>query len=158
MQVGSYATYGSAGNDIEAGFGKDDITLSVHYELYNGIPVMAKWLSIKNNSGKDITINKFTSEIIAAVEYGSAVETREYNVAQTPTFHVETDYAFSSFNVDDANHHAVRWLPDPEYSTQVNYLRLTPCLLNVGPEMGPDKTISSGETFKDLPHLRAALR
>lgn len=147
MQIINYATFGSAGNDIEAGFGKDDITLSVHYELYDGIPVMAKWLTLQNNSDKDVTIDKFTSEIIAAVEYGSAVETRKYNVPR-PNIHVETDYAFSSFNVDDANHHTVRWLPDPEYSTQVNYLRLTPCLLNVGPEIGPGKTISPGETFR----------
>ncbi len=147
MQVADYATYGNLDSNTKAGFNKNDITLSVHYELYDGIPVIAKWLTVKNNSGKDITLEKFTSEIIAAVEYGSAVETREYNVPK-PNLHVETDYAFSSFNVEDANHHAVRWLPDPEYHTQVNYLRITPCLLNVGPEIGPDKTIATGETFK----------
>ena len=102
MQVMDYATYSSLGEDTKNGFGPQDITLSVHYELYDGIPVMAKWLTVKNNSGKDITINKFTSEIIAAVEYGSAVETREFNVPK-PNIHVETDYAFSSFNVEDAN-------------------------------------------------------
>ncbi|MEX0313071.1 MAG: hypothetical protein AB3N18_02760, partial [Allomuricauda sp.] len=147
MQVIGYADYGNLSENIGAGFKKDAITLSVHYELYDGIPVLSKWLTLKNNSGADITVDKFTSEIIAAVEYGSAVETREFNVP-TPNIHVETDYAFSSFNVEDANHHAVKWLPDPDYHTQVNYLRVTPCLLNVGPEVGPAKTIASGETFK----------
>ncbi len=147
MQVINYTEYGSLSQNSKAGFKKDAITLSVHYELYDGIPVMAKWLTIKNNSDEDITVDKFISEIIAAVEYGAAVETRKFNVP-SPNIHVETDYAFSSFNVEDANHHAVRWLPDPDYQTQVNYLRVTPCLLNVGPEIGPAKTIAPGETFK----------
>ena len=54
-----------------------EIKVSVHYELYDGIPVMAKWLSLKNNTRETITIDDFTSEIIAAVEYGSVVEARE---------------------------------------------------------------------------------
>ncbi|SNZ01790.1 hypothetical protein [Flagellimonas pacifica] len=147
MQVMNYTTYGNLHKNVGMGFTKEDITLSVHYELYDGIPVMAKWITLMNNSGRNITVNKFTSEIIAAVEYGSAVETREFNVAP-PNIHVETDYAFSSFNVEDANHHTVHWLPDPDYHTQVNYLRITPCLLNVGPEIGPNKTIGPGKTFK----------
>lgn len=147
MKVMNYATFGALDTNTRAGFKKEDISLSVHYELYDGIPVMAKWLTIKNNSGAEITINKFTSEIIAAVEYGSAVESRKYTVPK-PNIHVETDYAFSSFNVEDANHRAVYWLPDPEYKTQVNYALTTPCLLKVSPDMGPEKTIAPGETFK----------
>ncbi|MGX1929632.1 hypothetical protein [Flagellimonas sp. 2504JD4-2] len=147
MQVIDYAEYGGLSKNNASGFDQEAITLSVHYELYDGIPVFAKWLTLKNNSNADVMVDKFTSEIIAAVEYGSAVETREFNVP-TPNIHVETDYAFSSFNVEDANHHAVRWLPDPDYHTQVNYLRVTPCLLNVGPEVGPAKTVAPGETFK----------
>ncbi|WP_136464811.1 hypothetical protein [Flagellimonas onchidii] len=147
MQIMGYASYGETSKSGNVGFSEDDITVSVHYELYDGIPVIAKWLDVTNNSEKEITIDKFISEILAAVEYGSAVETREYNVPK-PNIHVETDYAFSSFNVEDANHHAVRWLPDSQYDTQVNYLRVTPCLLNVGPEIGPNKTVESGKTFK----------
>ncbi len=126
-----------------------NIMVSVHYEMYDGIPVMAKWISIDNDSDEEITINKFTNEIIAAVEYGSAVENREYNIDK-PNIHVETDYAFSSFTVNDANHHAVRWLPDPDYHTQVNYLKQTPCLLEVGPEIGPAKALAPGASFKSF--------
>jgi len=122
------------------------VMVSVHYELYDGIPVMAKWISVTNQDQNPITIDSFTSEIMAAVEYGAAVETRAVNVDK-PNIHVETDYAFASFNVEDANHHVVRWNPDPDYLTQVNYLNKTPCLLEVGPELGPDKSIAPGETF-----------
>ncbi|WP_373398477.1 hypothetical protein V8V91_01660 [Algoriphagus halophilus] len=65
--------------------------------------------------------------------------------------------AFASMSADDANAHLVKWLPDPDYSTQVNYLRQTPSLLKVSPEYGPDQTISPGEEFTSfrtfvLPH------
>lgn len=149
MNVLDYAEYGNLDNEKTEGPDLAGIMVSVHYELYDGIPVMAKWITIENNGEEAITIDKFTSEIIAAVEYGSSVETREFNVPK-PNIHVETDYAFASFNVDDANHHVVRWEPDPEYHTQVNYLRLTPCLLRVGPEIGPAQTLEKGASFKSF--------
>lgn len=133
-----------------------DIIISIHYELYDGLPVLAKWMTVKNNSNENITVNKFTSEILAAVEYGSSVEARSYNV-QHPNIHVETDYAFASMTANDANHHVVHWEADPEYSSQVNYLRKTPCLLKVSPEIGPEqiiqpqKTLTTFRTFI-LPH------
>lgn len=122
------------------------LTLSVFYELYDGIPVLAKWISLQNKGTTTITIDRFTSEILAAVEYGSSVEAREYNVPP-PNIHVETDYAFASMDVKDANHHAVHWENDPDYQTQVNYLRTTPCLLKVYPELGPDQEVMPDSTF-----------
>ena len=136
--------------------GQPAIKVNVHYELYDGIPVMAKWLDVTNTGSESVTIDNFVSEVLAAVEYGSAVETRHYGI-RPPNIHVETDYAFASFNVDDANHHVVRWEPDPDYSSQVNYLRLTPCLLKVSPEIGPAKKLEPDSTFTSfrtflLPH------
>ncbi len=121
--------------------------VSVHYEMYDGLPVVVKWLTIKNTATDAWVLNGFTSELLAAVEYGSAVESRKYNVRK-PNIHVETDYAFASFNVDDANHHVVHWGPDPDYHTQVNYLKQTPCLLTVSPEIGPEQEIAPGEELK----------
>ena len=126
-----------------------DIRVAVHYELYDGIPVMSKRITVHNAGAKSVTLNAFTSEILAAVEFGSAVDTREY-IVQPPNIHVETDYAFANFNVDEANHHVVHWQPDPDYATQVNYQRLTPCLLKVSPEIGPEQTISPDETFESF--------
>lgn len=127
----------------------EKIVISIHYELYDGIPVLAKWLTVKNNNEKEIVIDHFTSEILATVESGSAVEAREY-VVEPPNIHVETDYAFSSFTANDANHHVVNWETDPEYLTQVNYLRLTPCLLKVKPEIGPAQEITPNGEFKSF--------
>ncbi len=125
------------------------VEVSVHYELYDGIPVLVKWLTVENKSSESFRIDGFASEILATVEYGSAVEAREYIVTK-PNIHVETDFAFASFNVDDANHHVVHWVPDPDYETQVNYLKLTPCLLRVEPEIGPAQMVGPGESFRSF--------
>lgn len=150
------AAWPPKGVHLTLDFAGPDCEVSVHYELYDGIPVYSKWLSVKNTGTDSLLIDSFTSEILAAVEYGSAVETREYGIAP-PNIHVETDYAFASFNVEDANHHVVHWEPDPDYDSQVNYLKLTPCLLKVSPEIGPAQRLAPGEDFKSfrtfvLPH------
>lgn len=157
LQVLDFALYGSIDQSVKNSLQPGDVTVSVHYELYDGIPVFGKWITVKNQSAKDINLDEFTSEIIAAVEYESKVEVRENTVFKKPNIHVETDMAFASMSADDANAHLVKWLPDPDYSTQVNYLRQTPSLLKVSPEYGPDQTISPGEEFTSfrtfvLPH------
>ena len=128
----------------------------VHYELYDGLPVICKWLEVINHSNSVVKLDSFSSEILAVVEYASTVETREFEIP-TPNIHVETDYAFASMNADDANHHVVHWESDPLYTSQVNYLKGTPCLLRVSPELGPAQILYPQDTFRSyrcfiLPH------
>ena len=130
---------------MPADTGPQGVRVSVHYELYDGLPVLSKWIAVENGGSEPVAVNDFTSEILAAVENGPAVE--ELSSASRPNIHVETDYAFSGDTADGANQHAVRWNPDPEYLTQVNYQRLTPCLLEVGAEIGPEQRLAPGETF-----------
>lgn len=124
----------------------EDISVAVHYELYDNIPVIGKWITVKNKSDVTIQIDKFTSEIIAAVEYISPVENRGVAIP-TPNIHVETDYAFAGMTTQNSNRHVIHWEEDPDYHTQVNYLKTTPCLLKVKPELGPNQSVASGETF-----------
>ena len=35
----------------------EDIVVNVHYELYDGLPVFCKWITVENNSGQEIRIN-----------------------------------------------------------------------------------------------------
>jgi hypothetical protein len=123
-----------------------NVHIEIHYECYDGLPLIAKWMVVMNAGSTPITVDAFASEIIAATEFGSSVESREYNVS-APNLHVETDYAFASMVASDANHHVVHWLPDPDYHSQVNYQKLTPCLLKVSPEIGPAQTLQPGESL-----------
>lgn len=123
----------------------DDMTVSVHYEMYDGIPLLSKWVTVQNAGSQVIHLESFISEILAVVEYESVVDVRER--WEYPNLHIETDYAFAGMDAQTANK-TVNWVPDPQYDTQVNYLRRTPNLLEVRPPLGPDVHIQPGETFE----------
>lgn len=126
-----------------------NVTVFVHYELYDNVPVLCKWISVHNDGDTAITVDRFASEILAVVEAQSWVETRE-GVSQPPPryLHVETDFAFGGMSPSNANRHVVHWRPDPLYTSQVNYLLQTPCLLEVEPTYGPSIDVAPGESFE----------
>ena len=123
-----------------------EFRVSVHYELYEGIPVMAKWLTLENQSEDTVRLDHFTSEILAAVEYESRVEDRGAPFPN-PNIHVETDFAMGGMTTDNTTRFTVHWKPDPDFHTQVNYLKNTPCLLEVHPSLGPGIHLAPGDTF-----------
>lgn len=127
----------------------EGVEVTVHYALYDGIPAYSKWLTVTNHSEQPITIDRFTNEVLAAVEYESRVEDRDVNY-MPPNIHVETDMAFGGFTHRTSNRHTVHWEPDPEYGTQVNWLRKTPCLLSVRPTHGPSADVAPGESFESF--------
>ena len=52
------------------------VRVAVCYELYDGVPLYAKWIEVENGSDASVRVDDFTSEILAAVERDSFVETR----------------------------------------------------------------------------------
>lgn len=122
------------------------LRVSVHYTLYDGVPLYSKWLTVTNPTESTITLDTFTSEILAAVEYASYVEDRGIPFPR-PNIHVETDYAFCGMTHHNSSHFSVHWVRDPDYHSQVNYRKNTPCLLEVRPTVGPDQDIGPGKTF-----------
>lgn len=123
------------------------LALSIHYEMYRGIPLLAKWLTIRNNSDKPVRLNTFTSEILAAVEYESMVE--QPAQWEYPNIHIDSDYAFHGGDPKSANK-TTHWVVDPQYSTQINYLRKTPLMLESRPPIGPDVIIEPGNKFESF--------
>ena len=138
-------TYRFEGNDIHRPAYVKDVEVEVHYELYDGMPVFSKWISIKNNSDRQITINRFVSEILAATEPESTVDDREQWTY--PNITLDTDYNFGGMSDEYLYHSSLEWKSDSLYTTQVNFARTTPCLLEVAPKLGPDQRLSPGETF-----------
>ena len=122
----------------------DGLEVRVHCELYDGIPLICKWLTVSNRSGRTVRLNFFVAEILAAVEYESTVDAQQQ--WRLPNLHVESDYGLKSINPrhDRATTH---WAPDPQYTTQVNYQYQTPCLLESRPPRGPELAIEAGGTF-----------
>ena len=125
------------------------LEVEVAYELYDGIPLMSKWITVRNRSDHAITVDRFRSEELALVEHSNWVEAPAGVPIPRPDYlHVETDFAFGGFNHEQANRHAVRWQSDPLYETQVNYLKQTPCLLVCEPSEGPAQEVAAGSSFE----------
>ncbi len=118
----------------------------VHYEIYDGIPLICKWITIRNGSPDKITVDTYSSEILAFTEAESTVGDKKNWIL--PDVYVETDYAFGgSMSSESCYEKSVWWGPDPEYKTVVNYNRIQPTLLSCRPVIGPAEEIMTGGTF-----------
>jgi hypothetical protein len=125
--------------------GHAGLRVSVHYEMYDGIPLLAKWLVVHNGGTDAVRLNKFTSEVLAVVEAESVVDRRES--WRLPDLHVESDYAFRGMDPATADR-TTNWVADPRYETQVNFERKTPCLLESRPPIGPEASVEPGGAFE----------
>lgn len=121
------------------------LTVRVIYELYDGAPILSKWIEIDNNGKQAVTLDAFKSEILALTEtapkvhYGEPHEarmmaqepghyTRHYRKQPVQTdaprdyidrftqLFVVTDYAMGGDMEAMKDNPAVRWAFDhPEY-------------------------------------------
>jgi hypothetical protein len=151
-RISDFRAYGSlnaeARSKRQKAFDKlAQLTISLHYEMYEGIPLLCKWLTLHNGSEQTVRLNSFASEILAMVEYESHVE--NYEKWNVPNIHIESDYTFAGMNAYVANQ-TTHWQRDPQYATQVSYPRENPCLLESRPIIGPDQDIAPGETFESF--------
>ncbi|MBM3237681.1 alpha-galactosidase [Candidatus Poribacteria bacterium] len=107
------------------------LTVSVHYEMYEGIPLLCKWVTITNGSGAEIIVEAVESEILAVTEQ------------EQHRLHIESDYAFYSMNT-------THWGPDSEYKTQIDYHYQMPVLLVSKYPLGPGAHLKPGEQFESF--------
>ena len=118
----------------------------VHYEIYDGLPLICKWVTVSNDSEKKIVIDSYKSEILALTEEESAVGDKKNWTL--PNIYVETDYAFGgSMSSESCYEKSVWWLPDPDYQTIVNYNRIQPSMLECRPMLGPAERVEAGKSF-----------
>ncbi len=50
------------------------VTVEVHYEIYDHLPMLCKWITVKNKGSQALRIDHFTSEIIAHPEKNNYVD------------------------------------------------------------------------------------
>lgn len=65
-----------------------NIVVRVNYEIYQGMPVMAKWIEVVNNGDKEVLLNEMETEVLAV------------NQDQVKRIHVESDFSFALVNAD----------------------------------------------------------
>jgi len=126
------------------------IIINVNYELYDGIPLIIKWVSISNSSRKSIGVDRVVNEVLALVEEESAVVGTPDQMKKQHGIYVETNYAFNNAMRYDISDQTTHWKADSSYTSQVNYYYGTPCLLEVYPEKAPGIALQPDELFKSV--------
>ncbi|MCY3007034.1 MAG: hypothetical protein NTV29_13810 [Planctomycetota bacterium] len=122
------------------------LRVDVHYELYDGLPAYGKWITIENSTPRPVRVDRYCSDVLAAVEHTSEVDALSVGLTP-PNLHIETEMAFGGMTSQGANRRSYRWVADPDYHTQVNYEKKTPCLLEIGPDLGPAQTLPAGQSW-----------
>ena len=79
-----------------------DLTVKVNYEIYQGLPVMTKWVEVINNGDKPVELNKTECEVLAV------------NQDQVTRLHTESNYAFALANADVRGSALMHYAGTPE--------------------------------------------
>ena len=127
-----------------------NILISVMYNIYDGIPLITKWIEIVNNGEQKVKINRVVNEVLGLVEEESAVVGKPEVMKKQHGIYVETNYAFNNAMRYDISDQTTHWKTDSSYTSQVNYNFETPCLLEIYPERAPGIELAKGETFKSV--------
>jgi len=123
------------------------LRVELHYELYDGIPVFAKWLVVRNGTDAAVVVDRFTSERLAFVEAESDVEKPGSARWRRPPLEVFSDYSFGGGDIGSANR-TTDFVADPDYTSQVNYALEMPAILVSRPPVGPAWRVGPGESFE----------
>ena len=127
-----------------------NIIIKVNYELYDGIPLIIKWVSVENKTDHTITLNRAVNEVLALVEEESAVVGTPEQMKKQHGIYVETNYAFNNAMRYDISDQTTHWKMDSVYTSQVNYNYQTPCLLEVYPEKVTGVEMQPNEVFNSV--------
>lgn len=130
----------------------EGLDVTVHYELYDGLPAMAKWLTVSNGTARTVRVDRFTSELLALAEVESIVDDFDPQAWRKPWVTLLSDYTFGGMALSAGNK-TTAWVPDPSYTAQVNYNLKTPALLVSRPPIGPAIDLAPGaawSTYRSL--------
>ena len=126
-----------------------DVTVKLHYALYDRLPVIRKSMEVFNGAGESVKVDSFKLESLAFSEPESPVEETRPDKFRLPNIHVESNYGFHGFTEKEADK-TENWVIDPDYSSQCNYPRVTPCILEVKPPLGPGEVLEPGSVFSSF--------
>ena len=123
----------------------------VNYELYDDVPVLCKWITVKNNGTEKIRIDQIISEYLGIADhnpYGGYRGRDDLKVK--PNIHFETDQAFSAMAAKVANSHAVHWGTDQDYITQISWIQDIPNTMRIYSDQGYHIDLEPEESFESI--------
>lgn len=128
----------------------EGIGVQVHYEIYDGIPLICKWLTITSKKEQCVKINQVMHEIIAMPEEQMSRDGDPSKLKIPHGIFCETNYAFNNAMVYELSDYATHWNVDKKYTSQVNYRCESPCILEIYPDIGPGINLKKDEKFTSL--------
>jgi len=126
------------------------LKVDINYEIFDGIPLMSKSLTIINAGKKTFRLDSVVNEVIAMVEEESAVAGGFNSFKKPQGIYFETNYAFNNSMRYLQSDQTTHWKQDTTYKTQVNYEYLTPALVEVYPNNAPGVELTSGQVFNSV--------
>ncbi len=126
-----------------------DVVVKVYFAIYDHVPVIRKRMQVINNSTLPLNIDFFQLEYLAFSEPES-LGGGDPSTYRLPNIHIESDYAGAGEFTEKETDITEKWVADPAYTSQRNYLLQTPCVLEVSPKMGPDQTVVPQGVFSSF--------
>ncbi len=126
------------------------LNLSVHYEIYDDLPLIGKYLTLENEGPNSVHINQVVHEILGTVEEESAVVGSTQQMKKPHQLYVESDFAFNNSMNAELSNQASHWKQDSAYTSQVNYNYQTPSTLEVYPEKGIGIDLAPNGSFRSI--------
>lgn len=124
------------------------LVVKVHYELYDGLPLLSKWVTVETASEEGFVLNNLRTEHLAVTEAESSVEAKRR--WELPPIFAQSDFAFQSMAPNASENACVEWQEDATYRTQVNYNLKTPSVLVCQPRQGVGQKIARGQPFESM--------
>ena len=126
------------------------VMITVHYSLFDNIPLFCKSISLVNHGSKKIHVNQITNEILAAPEEEAVVDGVQSRILTQHGIYVENDYTFNGAMAAESSDHATNWETDTSYTSQVDYNFKTPCVIKVFPLNGMGIDLQPGDSVHSI--------
>jgi len=126
------------------------IAVKVHYAIYDDIPLISKWVTVKNNNNQEVQINQVVHEKLALVEEESAVVGSVEDMKKQHGLYVESNFAFNNSMRYHLSDQSLHWKADSTYTSQVNYDYKTPAILEVYPKLGVGIKLQPNNDFVSI--------
>lgn len=126
------------------------LKLQIHYEIYDDLPLIGKYLSLENQGKANMLIDQVVHEILGTVEEESAVVGATKDMKKPHQLYVENNFAFNNAMHAELSAQANHWKQDSSYTSQVNYDYQTPSILEVYPDKGVGVELKPGENFQSI--------
>jgi len=126
------------------------LAINVNYEIYDGLPLIVKSLTLINNGKKTFKLDRVISEVLGLVEEDSAVDGSFTSMKEPKGIYFETNYAFNGAMRYEQSDQTTHWRPDTTYTSQVNYGLHSPVVMETYEDKGPGIELKPGETFQSV--------